>query len=170
MRRTSGCLNGWQIFREIIEIRIHSFFVSMYDLLLQFGRKTNMTIFSKIRSSWKKSLELIECISKNMSDIDLVRFVTNMFWWLLPVFLAILHDRNSSMPRGCAAPTNTSTGRFFCDIVVPNVANCCISKVLHTHLKGVQASPAMSEVDCVQGFLATGISLLTSSLEIWQLS
>ena len=135
-----------------------SYYIILICMLLKFGRKTSTTIFTTFKLGtfpWTCRVHF-----KNMSHIDLVRFATNVSWWL---FCSLwLFYRIAILP--CAG------GALLLQIHPQRRSKCCEllqSKVLHTHLKGVQASPAMSEVDCMQGFLATPNSLLTSSLEIW---
>ena len=110
------------------------YYIILTCVLLKFGRKTNMTIFSKIHSSWKHSLELIECISKNMSHIDLVRFVTNMFWWLLSVFW--LFYRIAILP--CA-------GGALLLQVHPEVVSSAISSFQMLRTVAKQAAPHTSQ-------------------------
>ena len=133
------------------------YYIILICILLKFGRKTSTTIFTTFKLGtfpWTCRVHF-----KNMSHIDLVRLETNVPWWLFCILW--LFYRIAILP--CAG------GALLLQIHPQCCSECCEllqSKVLHTHLKGVQASPAMSEVDCVQGFLATPISLLTSSLGI----
>lgn len=89
-----------------------SYYIILICILLKFGRKTSTTIFTMFKLGtfpWTCRVHF-----KNMSHIThrsceirnkrvLVTFLYS---------LAILQDRNSSMRRGCAAPTNTSTVSF----------------------------------------------------------